>query len=139
MNSGKACKNLTDGLVLTVAVMALIGLVSRFVGFEVGSTIIDPSTKERIELLSPLDDPYTSTYMKLFIAFCINALIGFGSRNYPWAGIVASICAIVISLNYFAGGVIASFGFIYVLVAVTGLAGSLVYGYFEFMKETDKK
>ena len=138
MNSGRACKNLTDGLVLLAAAIALIGFVERYTGFEAGNTMLSPTTKEKMELLAPLDDPYTSTYLKLFIAFVINALIGFSSRNYPLVGVVASLCAIVISLNYFSDQLIKTYGFLYVLVAVTGLAGSLVYAYFDFMKETDK-
>ena len=137
MNSGRACKNLTDGLVLLAAAIALIGFVGRFMGFEAGDTMLSPTTKEKIELLAPLDDPYTRTYLKLFIAFVINALLGFSSRNYPWVGVVASLCAIVISLNYFSDQLIKTYGFLYVLVAVTGLAGSLVYAYFWYAEKKE--
>ena len=137
MNSGKACKNLTDALVLLVAAIALIGFIGRFTGFEAGDTMLSPTTKEKIELLAPLDDPYTRTYLKLFIAFVINALLGFSSRNYPWVGVVASLCAIVISLNYFSDQLIKTYGFLYVLVAVTGLAGSLVYAYFWYAEKKE--
>ena len=91
-----------------------------------------PATKEDVYVESFLDNPFADTYLKLFIAFAISAVIGFGARKSPWAGIIASICTIVMSVNYFANDLIYTFPFIYVLVSVTALAGNIVYACFSF-------
>ena len=138
MNTGRLCKNLTDGLLIAVAILALICFLVRFVGFEEYVTR-DPVTKEQVTISAPLDDPYIQTYIKLFATFAMAAVIGFTSRGNGWVGILASICAIVISVNYFADGTIHKFGFIYVLMAVTGLGGSLVHSYFWYTEERSLK
>ncbi len=138
MNTGRACKNLTDGLLIAVAILALISLVVRFVGFEGEYVMKDPSNGEQTVVSSPLDDPYVVTYIKLFAAFAMAAIIGFSSRGSAWVGVVASVCATVISVNYFADGIIHKFGFLYILIAVTSIGGNLVHAYYHFAeKEKD--
>ena len=132
MNSGKACKNLTDGVVLAVALVALGCLVIAFLGFE-GQYLMDhPLTGDEVRVEKPLDDPYVSTELKLFIAFGICAVIGFGSRKHPAVSIVASVCTIVISLNYYADKMIGDWGFLFVIAGVLSLAGNLIFTYFHY-------
>ena len=139
MNPGKASKNLTDGLLLAMAVLALIGLIVQFTSFDGAYTTIHPVTEEEINVESFIDDPVSDAYLKLFIAFLISAIIGFGARKSPVAGILASVCTIVISMNYFASGLIGEFTFIYVPMAVLGLAGNIVYAYFWSEEKKVKK
>ena len=138
MNTGRLCKNLTDGLLIAIAILALVCLVVRYVGFEEYVTK-DPVTKEQVTISTVFEDPYFMTYAKLFATFAMAAVIGFTSRGNGWVGILASICAVVISVNYFADGTILKFGFIYVLMAVTGLGGSLVHSYFWYTEERNHK
>lgn len=135
MNTGRTCKNLTDGLLVAVAVLALICLVVKIVGFEEEYSMKHPATNEEISVSSPFDDPYTETYLKLFATFSMAAIIGFASRGSAWVSVLASVCAIVISLNYFADGIVQKYGFVYVLIAVTSLGGSLVYAYYHYAEK----
>ena len=132
MNTGRICKNLTDALLVVVAMIALICVVVKIVGFEEEYKIAHPSTKEEITVSKPLEDPYTETYVKLFAAFSIASIVGFSARGKGWLGIVSSACVLVISVNYFAEDLIGKFGFLYFLVAATALAGSIVYTYYYY-------
>ena len=93
---------------------------------------LQPYTKEEITVSEPFDDPYTETYIKLFAAFSIASIIGFSARGEGWMGIVSSACVFVISVNYFADGLVGKLGFLYFLVAATALAGSIVYTYYYY-------
>ena len=132
MNTGRICKNLTDALLVVMAIIALICIVVKIVGFEEEYKITHPSTKEEITVKGPLEDPYTETYVKLFAAFFIASIVGFSARGKGWLGIVSSLCVLVISVNYFANDLIGKFGFLYFLVAATALAGSIIYTYYYY-------
>ena len=132
VNSGTACKNLTDGLLIAMAILALIGLVVEFMAFDGEHIMNHPTTSEDITVKSPLDNPYADSYLKLFAAFTITAVIGLGARKTPIVGILASICTIVVSVDFFAAELIKTFPFIYVLVAVTSLAGNIIYTCFHY-------
>ena len=138
VNSGRACKNLTDGLVLAVAFLALMGLVLEFLAFDGEYMTNHPTTSEEITVKSPLDHPYADSYLKLFAAFLITAVLGFGARKTPLVGVFASLCSIVVSLNLFSGDLIESFPFVYVLVSVTGLAGSIIYACLHYTENPQK-
>ena len=132
MNSGEACNNLTDGLLIVMSILALIGLVVEFMAFDGEHIMNHPTTSEDITVKNPLDNPYADSYLKLFAAFAITAVIGLGARKAPIVGILASVCTIVVSVNFFAAELIKSFSFAYVLVAVTSLAGNIVYTCFHY-------
>lgn len=132
MNTGKTCKNLTDGLLVFVAILALIGVIVHFVGFEEEYKMKHPSTKEEITVSAPFDDPYAETYLKLFGAFSAAAIIGFASRKKGWLSIVASVCAFVISINYYMDGLIEENGYAYLGIAAASIAGSVIYTYYYY-------
>ena len=132
MNTGRICKNLTDGLLVFVAILALIGVVVHFVGFEEEYKMKHPSTDEEITVSAPFDDPYAETYLKLFGAFSMAAIIGFASRKKGWMGIVASVCVLVISINYYSGGLIEENGYVYLGMSAASIAGSLIYTYYYY-------
>lgn len=138
MNSGTYCKNLTDGLLIVMAVLALIGLVVEFTAFDGEHIMNHPTTSEDITVKSPLDNPYADSYLKLFAAFLITAVIGFGARKAPVVSILASACTIVVSVNFFASELIKSFPFLYVLIAFTSLAGNIVYTCFHYFENKSK-
>ena len=48
VNSGTACKNLTDGLLIAMAILALIGLVVEFMSFDGEHIMNHPTTSEDI-------------------------------------------------------------------------------------------
>ena len=132
MNTGRMCKNLTDALLVAVAILALISIVVKIVGFEEEYKMTHPSTKEEITVSEPFEDPYTETYVKLFAAFSIASIIGFLSRGNGLMGIVSSACVFVISVNYFTDDLVGELGFLYFLAAATALAGSIVYTYYYY-------
>jgi hypothetical protein len=132
MNSGTACKNLTDGLLIAMAIIALVGLALEFMAFDGEHIMNHPTTSEDITVKGPLDNPYADSYLKLFAAFAITAVIGLGARKAPIVGILASVCTIVVSVNFFAAELIKAFPFVYVLVAFTSLAGNIIYTCFHY-------
>ena len=71
MNSGTACKNLTDGLLIAMAIIALVGLALEFMAFDGEHIMNHPTTSEDITVKGPLDNPYADSYLKLFAAFAI--------------------------------------------------------------------
>ena len=132
MNSASACKNLTDGLVTGATVTALIGFITEFMSFEGEYLMNHPITREEIRVKTALDNPYASTYLMLLIAFLITAIVGFASRRVPIIGILISALSVVVAVSCFSGGTVKAFAFLYVLIAVTGLAGSIIYTCFHY-------
>lgn len=140
MNSGTACKNLTDGLLIAMAFLALIGLAVEFMAFDGEHVVKHPVTSEMITVKGPLDDPYIDSYLKLFLAFLVTAILGLGARRTPIVGVLASACVIAVSVNFFVSDLINNFPFVYVLVAFTSLAGNIIYTCFHyFEKNTSQK
>lgn len=134
MNSGTACKNLTDGLLIAMAILALIGLAVEIMAFDGEHIMNHPTTSEDITVKTPLDNPYADSYLKLLAAFLITAIIGFGARKTPLVGVLASVCTIVMSVNFFAAELIKSLSFVYVLAAFTSLAGNIVFTCFHYFE-----
>ena len=123
---------LSDGFLFAVTLVALVCVIISSITFEGEYLMTDPISKEDIRVQKPLEDPYASTNLKLFIAFGICTLIGLGARKYPLIAVAASVCTIVISLNYYADELVPEWGFVYVLAAVLGLAGNLIFTYFHY-------
>ena len=132
MNTGKTCKNLTDGLLVAIAILALISILFNVLAFKEEYTMKHPKTNKDVVVSSPLDNPYVDAYIRLFFAFAIAAVIGLCSRQKGWAGIIASICTIVITVNYYIDGIIEKNGYLYLGIAVASLAGNLIYTYYYY-------
>ena len=127
MNSGKACKNLTDGLLLAAAFFALIFLAFGYLSFNGGYSMTHPATGEELEVVSAFDDPYFMAYGVLFLCFALTSVIGLATRKHPLVGLLASIVNLIVTFIYFSDGLIETWAILFVLAAVTGLAGSIVY------------
>lgn len=132
MNTGKTCKNLTDGLLIFVAILALIGVIVKFVGFEAEYTMKHPSTEEEITVSKAFDDPYAEAYLTLFIAFSLAAIIGFASRKSGIIGIIASVCLFIIAMYLYFNRVIEENGFVYIAMSAASIAGSIIYTYYYY-------
>jgi hypothetical protein len=134
MNSGSACKNLTDSFLLIMALVALICLVVAFISFEEYSKV-DPDTGEEIIVDSVFETPSAKGHVKMLIAFLLAATVGFSARKCPPADIAAGLGLLIVSLNLYADDVIGEIGFVYVLFAVIGVAGGLINAYYYYTEE----
>ena len=139
MNTASACKNLTDGLVTGATSVALVGFITEFISFEGEYLMNHPLTREELRVETPLGNPYASTYLMLLVAFLITAIVGFASRRAPILGIIISALSVVVAVSCFSGGTIKAFAFLYVLIAVTGLAGSRIYTCFHYAENKNEK
>ena len=127
MNNGTLSKNLTDAFMIIMALIAVITLVAEFVGFEEDYLIDHPYTGEEIEVMSFLDDPYNKNYVLFAVAFGLAALLGFATRRCPEVGLVANVAVTAIVLISYDRRYIDQMDFMYILFAVFGLAGAIVY------------
>lgn len=127
MKNGIAYKNLTDALVLVAAVVAIIGVLLAILSFDKPYKGKDPVTNEEIDIQTPFDDPYVETYVNLAVVFSFASVLGFLARRLTLIPIVGSVCSIVVAMNYFMDGLVKSYGFLYVLLGVVGLAGNIIY------------
>ena len=127
MKNGTLSKNLTDAFMIIMALIAVITLVAEFVGFE-GDYLVDhPYTGEELEVMNFLDDPYNKNYVLFAVAFGLAALIGFATRRCPEVGLVANVAVTAIVLISYDRRYIDQMDFMYILFAVFGLAGAIVY------------
>lgn len=127
VKTGNACKNLTDGLLLLMAIIALVCVIVGVISFDGMYLMSHPVTGEDVYVNQPLENPYYATYLKLALLFGSAAVLGFLTRRWPYISVGASLCTVVASMNYYTDGLIRTYPFVYVLFAVTGLCGSLVY------------
>lgn len=134
MNSGSACKNITDGLLLVMAFLAVISIVVAFISFE-EFVKTDPETGEETVVSSVFETASVKGHVKMLIAFLLAATVGFSARKFPPADIAAGLSLLIVSLNLYADRVVGEIGFIYVLFAVIGLAGGLIHAYYYYTEE----
>ena len=132
MNTGKTCKNLTDGLLVAMAIVAVLSILFNVLAFKEEYKMKHPTNNEEVVVSTPWDNPYVDAYVRLAVTFAVAAIIGFCSRKNGWGGIIASICAIIISVNYYADHIIKKNGYLYIGIAVASLAGNLVYMYYYY-------
>ena len=110
-----------------LTLIAVITLVAEFVGFEEDYLTDHPYTGEEIEVMSFLDDPYNKNYVLFAVAFGLAALLGFATRRCPEVGLVANVAVTAIVLISYDRRYIDQMDFMYILFAVFGLAGAIVY------------
>lgn len=139
MNTGKTCKNLTDGLLIAMAILALISIAFNVLAFKEEHTMKHPSNNEEIEVKTPFDDPYVDAYVRLCATFAIAGIVGFCSRKKGIGGLIASICASIISINYYVDGIVKKNGYLYIGIAVASIAGNLIYMYYYYTEVKKKK
>ena len=140
MKHGIAYKNLTDAIALVAVFMAVASILLAVLAFDGPTTVKDEITGEEIYIESVFDDPAVKENIKMAAIFIVVAAFGFWVRKWFLLPIVVSVVAIVLSMNSFMEGTLEKVAFAYVVFAIIGLAGNIIYAVlaFEEAKEEAK-